>query len=262
MICLCTIVAHSQEDNISNDKPMKIKIITPWEDVSIKLVVDTTFASTGSTTNTQEIKAREATYEFIEKSNTGLAADSHNKCAILVIHDPYTKRFSFIDPGHGFYISDSSGLRGYTVGPGPLIWSCGFVEVPDSQGIDFAIRQFETTFDSTKFNEEWDHRIVQRIGLAAAAPRFYFSDDPVDGGGAAVMCKVESLVLTQGILRLDIRNPFTKIPATFWLDLKEKKVTKCIANGEEMDLSPQGIDQRQRAPIDSGVINTNVFPGK
>jgi hypothetical protein len=226
---------------------MKITIIKPWKDVSIRLVVDRTFGSTVARTNTQEIMARQASYEFIEKRTTGVADNSHNKCAILVIHDPYTKRYSFIDPGHAFYISDPSGVRGYTVGPGPLIWSCSFLEVADSDGIDFAIHQFETTFDSAKFNDEWLRRLGQRIDLTDAAPRFYFSDSPLPGG--SVVCSVESVELTQGILRLDIRNPSTKIPASFWLDLKEMKVSKCIANGEEMDLSPSGVDQRKRAPI-------------
>jgi len=82
------------------------------------------------------------------------------------------------------------------------------------------------------------------IQFRDAFPRFYFSS----GTGSTAGIQVEAIELTDGILRLDLRNSFTKVPAIVWIDLNSKKVTKAIVDGKEMDLSPAGIEARQNVP--------------
>ena len=149
---------------------------------------------------------------------------------------------------NSFYISDGLIFKGYTVDPGILIWSDSYLELPDSVNESYAISQFETNFNAQKFNQEWNKRRVNRIELRQAAPQFYFSDGPYPGGGTPLP-KVESVDLTDGVLHLDIRNPVTKMPASFWIDLKAKKVIKSVVDGQEMDLSDVGSHKNYAIPL-------------
>jgi hypothetical protein len=50
-------------------------------------------------------------------------------------------------------------------------------------------------------------------------------------------------------LTILIPNPVTKIPASFWIDLKAKKVIKSVVDGREMDLSAVGTHKTYAVPL-------------
>jgi hypothetical protein len=233
-------------DGAVTNSPLNIKIIEPSKNITIWLVVPGS-DSLHIKSQTVDITAKEIFYNFVPKPDSGLARFLP-KAASLEIHDPYARKICFIDPDHSFYISDSLGFNGYTVGPGGLIWSDSYLELPDSVNEGYAISQFEKNFDAQKFNQEWKNRDVNRIGLGQVVPQFYFSDGPNPGGGTPLP-KVESVDLADGVLHLDIRNPVTKIPASFWMDLKAKKVIKSVVDGQEMDLSAVGTDKNYAVPL-------------
>jgi hypothetical protein len=196
---------------------------------------------------TSTVTAKLITCDFVPRPKIGFAADI-SPFAMLEIHDPSTGKICFVDADDSFYMADSSGLRGFTVGPGVLLWSGSCREMSGATGDNFALAQFERNFSVEKFNQEWDGRRTNRIGLHQATPRFYFSDAPAPGG-ATPMPTVEAVGLTNGILRLDICNPSTKVPASFWIDLKAERITKSVVNGEEMDLSAVGTSRPYAVPL-------------
>ena len=49
---------------------------------------------------------------------------------------------------------------------------------------------------------------------------------------------VDSVDVTDDLMRLEIHNPKTMKPATFWIDLKARKITKSVVVGQEMELTP------------------------
>jgi len=236
----CTLFAilsapfvHSQ--TIANTNSTNIKIIEPWKPVTIKLMGPDSAYSTGGQYKVNEIKACVADYKFNNKPQSGVAA-SLDEFPILKIHFSDLKKIYFIDPEHTFYVFDGSDLRGYTVGPGVLIWSSSYLAVAETEGDDAAVARFKQSFSSQKLNDEWDRRRINRINLSQAASRFYFSDGPYPGGGTPMPELVE-VSMTNNILQFDIQNPATKTVGEFWINLKEKKVTKSVIDGQEMNLN-------------------------
>jgi|SRR5665213_3246465 len=231
LIVLATTIGYPQADNVSNPKSMKMKITEPWKDVTIKLIVAGSSGSRAAKSKTEEIKARRAVYEIMPNPIKGRAEYS-----MLLIHDPYTKKQVFIEGEYSFYVSDSSGMKGVFVASGVIMWSDSYLELPDTNLNDTAIIQFEKNFDGEKLQLEQNKRLtVNRMGLNQVVSHWYFSMSPAPGGGI-VDPQVETVDLTDGVLRLDIRNPATKIPASLWIDLKAKRVIKSVVNGQEMDI--------------------------
>lgn len=249
LLCLALVLgvgfAVVRADDTATNEPSTIKIIEPSKNITVRLVVpgSDSFHIKGQT---KEIAAKEIFYNFVPKPDSGMASSFLN-AASLEIHDPDARKICFIDPDHSFYISDSLTVKGYTVGPGVLIWSDSYLELPDSVNESYAISQFETNFNAQKFNQEWNKRRVNRIGLDQAAPQFYFSDGPY--GGGTPLPRVESVEMTDGVLHLDIRNPVTKTPSSFWIDLQTKKVIKSVVDGQEMDLSAVGTHNNYAIPL-------------
>ena len=170
------------------------------------------------------------------------------RITILAVDDPYTKKTCILDGPvnlnngsrpifYQFYVSDGPGLRGYGIGPS-IDWRGSYLELPTAPGsMDRAIARFEAEFDGAKLLQiDKSVAFTNTVLFRSAAPFYYFSDAP-SPGGAMVIPTTESLDLTDGVLRMDVRNPSTKIPATFWVDLKAKKVIKSVVNGQEMDLT-------------------------
>ena len=236
----CTLLAiliapfvHSQ--TITNRNSRDIEIIEPWKPVTIKLMRPDSAYSTGGQYKISEIKASVADYKFNDKPQSGIAA-SLDKFPILKIDFSDSKKIYFVDPEHTFYVFDGSDLKGYTIGPGVLIWSSSYLAVAETEGDDAAVARFEKSFNSQKLNDEWDRRRLNRINLSQAASRFYFSDGPYPGGGTPMPELVE-VGMTNNVLLLDIQNPATKIVGDFWINLKEKEVTKSVVDGQEMNLN-------------------------
>jgi hypothetical protein len=145
-----------------------------------------------------------------------------------------------IDAGHTFYVNLHGQLTGFSVNPMQIYWTSSYLELPDSDGnLDSAIAQFETHFDAHKLNKEMVKRSVNGISLRAVCPAYYFSDAHAPGGLALIPI-VEAIDITDGVLRLDIRNPKTKVPASFWINLGEHKVIKSVVDNQEMDLTTGG----------------------
>jgi len=180
----------------------------------------------------EEIKVKRAVYEIVPNPING-----HAEYSMLLIHDPYTKKKILIEGDYTFYVSDNLGMKGFWLGSGVLLSGDSFYELPETNQDDTAIAHFEEDFKPEELRQEQIKRLsVNRMVLRDALSPYYTSDGPY-AGGRLVMLQVEAVDLTDGILRLDIRNPVTKIPAIVWIDLKTKKVIKSVVNGQEMDLS-------------------------
>jgi hypothetical protein len=48
---------------------------------------------------------------------------------------------------------------------------------------------------------------------------------------------VESIDATNGVLKLTIKSPLTKVMALIFIDLNANKVIKSVVDGQEMDLN-------------------------
>jgi hypothetical protein len=244
LIALTATIAISQADDASNLKSMKMKITEPWKDVTIKLVVAGSSGSSATKTKTKEIQAKRAVYEITPNPING-----REEYSMLLIHDPYSKKQIFIDGEYSFYLSDASGMKGFFVASGVIMWASSYLELSDTNQNEAAIAQLEKSFDTQKLKQEQEKRLTfNRIGLSQVLSRWYFSMSPAPGGGI-VDPQVEAINLTDGILRLDIRNPATKIPASLWIDLKAKRVIKSVVDGEEMDISAVGTQKNYAVPL-------------
>jgi len=137
-----------------------------------------------------------------------------------------------------FYVSTETGVVAYDVLPGEIIWENNYLSIPNSQtDLHAAVAQFEATYDNKRFMDTLlaaAYRNTIKIGIAA--PMDWFSDYP-GPGNAIVAPVVDAVDITDDTLHLVIHNPKTMKIATFWIDLKTKKVTKSIVNGQEMVIS-------------------------
>lgn len=228
----------------NNSSSAKLEISEPWKEVTVKLVVPGSSDPHAIKSKTEEINVKRAVYN-IEPPILGI-----REYSILLIDDPYIKKKVFIDSEDDFYVSDSLGIKGFFLAPGGVLVSSGsLVELPSTIHDDEAIAQFEKNFDEEKVKLAWEKRAtVNRIGICTAVSQWYFSASQAPGN-ALVGAKIEAFDLTDGILRLDIRNPVTKIPASIWINLKLKRVIKSIVNGQEMDLSAIGTSQPYALPV-------------
>jgi hypothetical protein len=232
LVVLAAAIVSSKADNIPDSKFMKMKITKPWNEVTITFIVAGYSGLPVVKSKTEEIRAKRAVYEFGSESSA-----DRKEYSMLCIHDLDTGKYAFIDAEHSFYTSAKSRVTGYSVGPGVLVWTSSYAEFPDTNQIDYFISQFEKSFDrQTLYQEEGKRLNINRIDLNQAAPRWYFSMSPAPGSGI-VIPEVKSVELTDDILKLSLANPATKMPAEFWVNLKEKKVVKSVVNGQEMNLN-------------------------
>jgi hypothetical protein len=238
----CSRVARAEETNAPASTntaqsywPVKPIIIRPWTDTTITLVVPGSSGPPATKCVTETVTVRRAIYQVVPKPDPGSFVPE--AFSILEFDDPSTKKRCFIDGEHSFFVSDPSGMKGFTVGPGVLNWTSSYLEVPDTNSSSAAIAQFEREFNTDKLSQELRKRISpNRIVLRQAVPQFYFSDGPAPGG-ALVIPLVEAIDLTDGILRLDIRNPNTQKSGSIWIDLTAKRTRRSIVDGQEMDLN-------------------------
>ena len=109
----------------SSSPARKIELVEPWKDGTIKLVVPGSTKGPASKSRTIEVRGKRAVYEGVGQKIIGAAGSG--KVWILCIHDPYTKRICFMDGDHTFCVSDPSGMTGYDVGPGDIIFSHSYL---------------------------------------------------------------------------------------------------------------------------------------
>jgi hypothetical protein len=103
--------------------------------------------------------------------------------------------------------------------------------------VNIAIARFDTEFDGEKLWQiERAALLTNRIGFAPAVTVYYFSDAPSPGGGLPIPT-TEAVELVDDLLRINLRNPVTQKTASIWVDLKNKKITKSVVDGQEMDLT-------------------------
>jgi hypothetical protein len=235
LIILVTTGVYSKGADVSDVTPLKIKIIQPWTDTTITLVVPGSPGPFPTKCTTETLKVRRAIYQMVPtppREFLGL-----EKFSILEVDDPHSKKWWFIDGEHSFYVSDRSGMRGFTFGPGVLIWTSSYFGLPDANSSTAAIAQFEKEINPEKLNEESNKRLTtNRIRLMQSVPQFYFSDAPVPGTGVIVPL-IEAIDITDGILRLDMRHSNTQKPGSIWIDLTRKRVIRSVFDGQEMDLT-------------------------
>ena len=224
--------------NLSTVNPMRLALVEPRSNTTVKFLVPGSSGPPTVKSQIVEVPAKLAVYGVANPANDTLA---RVRFPILAVNNPYTKKTCVItgyNGSNGYYVTNASGnLQNYTFGSG-IMWRESFIELPTVQGsVDTAIARFDTDFDAEKLMQiERQAVFSPDINLISAASDYYFSDEPGAGGGDAG-AKIESLDLTDGVLRMDVRNPITKMPATFWVDLKAKKVIKSVVNGQEMDLT-------------------------
>jgi hypothetical protein len=227
------------------DPGMKLSLLAPWSNTTAKFLVPGSSGSPAVKSRIVEVPARLGVYGMAHPAD-GRAVSM--RFEVLALDDPYSKKTCIIfsdgpypsasDPGLAkFYISDNTGLKLYSIFM-DLFWQESFVELPTAPGsMDAAIARFETQFDWEKLTELERTMIFNNsIGLSPATSEDYFSDYP-SPGNAIVGAKIEAVDLTDGVLRVDMRNPVTKIPAVFWIDLNAKKITESVVDGREMDLT-------------------------
>jgi hypothetical protein len=214
----------------------KLSPYSPWADVKINLLIPGTSGPPYVKSKMVEVPARRAFYTRYD--------------SYLAIDDPYTQKTYILNgydvlPFHKngieeFYISQDSGPVFCWVNPGAIMFGWTYVELPTAPGsMAKAIAQFEAEYDRDKldkFNREMIFEKFSAIDLKAAAPIFYFDDVPAPGC-TTLPPDIESLDLMDGILHMNVRNPMTKIPATFWIDLKARKVIESVVDGQQMDLT-------------------------
>jgi hypothetical protein len=213
----------------------KLPLTIPWTNVTVKMLIP---GSSGPPVVESKIVELPAKLAAID-----------DKFPVLAMDDPYTKKTYVlfgsasipkkISPNEGsFYISQDSGPVYCNVGPGNLNFGTIYIELPMSSGsLSAAIAQFEKEFDVGKLSDVAKQIFFSHwLDLRSAVTNYFFSEAPAPGGSLLVP-DVESRDLTDGILRLSVRNPKTKIPATFWIDLKARKVIESVVDGQQMDLS-------------------------
>jgi hypothetical protein len=226
-------------DNQSTANPMKLSLTSPWTNVTVQLLVVGTSKPPIKKSESIQTPAKAGTYSVTASGSTKVLRSFF----VEAIIDPYTKRFCIARgawPGQKdlFYVSNSSGIVAYEVGPGTLTWEDSYVSIGEGTGgLDAAIAQFEAKFDDQKLDKILtDSSKNNRISLGVASPHYFFSDGP-GPGGAIVGPVLDSVDISDDIMYLVVHNPKTMGSATFWIDLKAKKVTRSVVNGQEMDLS-------------------------
>jgi hypothetical protein len=256
----CSTTAR-RADGTATNAPLQIRFIEPWTNITIKLVVPGSSGTNAIKSKTVEIQARQAVYEIVQ--NLGSRTEPIlGEQYLLVVHDPFTKKFCFVEGKLDFYVSDRSGMKGYGYNSGTIDPSGVSIEFADSK-LDYnsAIAQFKKNIDVQKMADleiwgelEYDvamtpkpmdeqkkdemqskaeQMISKTINFGNAFDSFDLSDEhpPV----------IEGVDITDGIMRLDFRETAsTKRPASVWIDLKTKKAIRCLEDGQEMRLERMG----------------------
>lgn len=213
--------------------PTKLQLSGVWSNVTIKLVVP------GSTNPpvkcvVEEIQGKRAVYKVIPKPEPPYWSEF----AILAVHDPHREMTCILAADQTFYISDKSRITGFTFYTPGIYWQPSYlVEIAETNGnLEGAIARFEKACDGRMLNDCLRQERRDNVGLQKASPLFYFLETPI-GGAKRVKMKLEAFEVTDDILRLDVRNPATQKPATYWINPAQKKVVKSVVDGQEMDLN-------------------------
>ncbi len=215
--------------------PTKLQLSGTWSNVTIKLVLPGS-SNPPVKCSVAEIPAQRAVYKVIPKP----PLPYWGEFSILAAHNPHSKKNCLIAADHAFYALGKSGLTGYTVFTPGVYWSHSYLELPDSEGdLAAAIAKFEKEFDGRKLNDGLLQERHDRLGFQRVSPIFYFLETPI-GGAKRVVMKVEAFEISDDILRLDLRNPATKAPATYWIDPQQRKVIKSVVDGVEMNVDTPG----------------------
>jgi hypothetical protein len=234
----CSHVAQPANEKAATARNT-LALIEPWTNVAVKYVVAGSSLSPETKSKTETAGAKQAVYKSVGPKIGG--GPFREEFWIMAFHDPHTGKNSIIDADHTFYVSLDGQLTGFSVFAMDIVWTSSYVALDESEGnLDEAVGRFEAQFDGQKLNQEVLRRNVNRIRLRSACPMYYFSDAPAPGGYAPTPI-VEAIDITDGILRLDIRNPKTKVPASLWLNPREHKVLKSVLDGQEMDRTTGGL---------------------
>lgn len=234
----CFADANFNIGNLSTTNTMKLSIVSPWKDVTLKLLVPGIVGPPRRKCQVLDVPAKEADF--------AIHLFSHNqpplKMSFVAVADPNTQMtcvmfWNATDP-NSFYVSDKSGIKSYSVLFNLFSSNC-FFQIPTAKGsVQAAIARFEAEFDDQKVKAAMmqpDHLLA----LGGAAPKYYFSEAPMPDA-QLVPAIVETVDITDGIMRLSLRNPETKVPAIFWIDLKSWKIIESVVDGQQMDLSATG----------------------
>ena len=219
-------------DSMPTNVPTKLQLSGVWSNVTVKLVMPGSSNPPVKST-VEEIPGKWAVYKVIPRPQPPY----WNEFSILAIHNPHTKMNCIMAANHTFYTSGKSGMTGYTFYTAGIYWLPSYLEMPEADGdLEAAIAKFEKEFDGRKLNDGVRQEMHGNIGFQKASPLFYFLETPI-GGANRVKMKLEAFEITDDIVRLDVRNPATQKPATYWINPEQKKVIKSVVDGHEMDLN-------------------------
>ena len=212
--------------------PSKLQLNGTWSNVMVKLVMPGSSNPPVKCT-VEEILGKQAVYEVVPKP----LRPYRNEFVVLAIHNPHTKEDCIISANHTFYVSGKSGLTGYTVTSRGALWLPSYLEMPDANGnLDAAIAKFEKEFDGQKLNNDLLPERRKGASFQRASPQYYYLEKPEAGARAAEM-KIEAYEITDEILHVDVRNLATLKPASYWLDLNQRRVVKSIVDGHRMNVA-------------------------
>jgi len=245
----CGNFAFGQSDSAPRAVPMtsptsifgsgKLLESSPWENLTIKLVVPGTSGPAARPSRLVAVPARYERYTVKAPAGSGVISDF----SVVALSNPYANAVCIAraePPKYNcmFYVSSKTGVVAYEVGPGVIIWENNYLSIPNAQtDLNIAITQFEAAYDGKKFSENFIAAAFKNtILIKTATPAYYFSDGSSPGGGIVIPV-VDALDITDDTLHLVIHNPKTMKVASLWIDLKTKKVTKSIVDGQEMVIS-------------------------
>jgi hypothetical protein len=214
------------------DTPTKLQLSGSWSNVTIKLVLPGSSNPPVKCT-VEEIPAQRAVFKVIPRP----PSPYWNEFSIIAVHEPHSGKNCLIAADHTFYALDKSGMTGYTVFTSGIYWLPSYLEVADAESnMPVAIAKFVKEFDGRKLNDGLLEERRVRLGFQKVSPLFYGLEKPV-GGAKRVDMKIEAFEITDGVLRVDLRNPFTKAPASFWIEPQQRKIIKSVVDGQEMNVN-------------------------
>lgn len=208
-------------NSLSNSTPMKINVINPEKKITVKLVVP----GSSGLIDQQSVKCQIENIlakEIFYKNGTIIHS-------FVIIHDPHTEKsyvFSSSNTNY-FYISYKSGMVVCDlVGTGgQLSWHESYFEISESENIDVVATRFASVIENKEKLIQLA-RQLPKVFLSRVANPLFFTEN--SNGGASVRPTIQSIDLTNGILRLDLLSNGGIFAGSFWIDLQAKKVVKSV----------------------------------
>ncbi|MEI6074446.1 MAG: hypothetical protein WCS94_02655 [Verrucomicrobiota bacterium] len=274
-------LAISRADNTATNVQKELNTIIGWTNSTVKLVVPGSSGFLGFHSTKCKIEEVPEKVIFFTKTTQNARGTRTVTNWVAEVRDPYTKKICLVAPFCYFVVSKNSGMVWFWPASMEIFWQHSFFEVTESENNkDTAITRFISEYDNEKLLMQ-----ESRVLLRNAAPLDFFWQ----GSSIAVKSRIQSLDLTDGILRLDLlmndgkggkytgdvdgsedddfhyrqnRPPHYGIMGSFWIDLNKRKVVKSVIDGYRMNLHTGGfaVPNIFTLPINQGTLRWGVVP--